>query len=137
MKIRKGVTKFVLVFKKFVIKFPNLFNGLECFYSGLSSNIEEKKWIEYSREYDNYIPYIYFISFLGFFSIQENCEEITKDTFKRLNIFEDEWTCDNKEIKYKKYSHSYHNFDDIDYKKENFGYSNKKQKIVLVDWIHG
>lgn len=116
MKIRKGCTRIVFVFRSYVIKVPNFTKNHLHFLQGCYANYAERSFCKnfkyYSLEYDKVSPTIY-CSWFGLFSIQKRVIELSRPLIK-------------KEIKYFKTT-------TIDLKYQNFGYLNNK--LVCIDYV--
>ena len=102
MKIKKGTSRIVFIFSRFVVKFPIIVNGLTIFYKELLGNCYENNY--YNNTKDKNVSKCLF-NFLGLFSIYERCYEISVLEFKRLDLikfnnFED--VCRNNIMKDKK-----------------------------------
>ena len=116
MKIKKGVTRIVLIFQTFVIKIPNFTYSHQNFLIGCTSNWNERHFCKIFKGYKDIIwnvsPSIW-CSWFGIIQIQKRCKplnrDLTKEEKRKFKI-----TCNE------------------DFKKENFGYYNNK--LVCLDY---
>jgi hypothetical protein len=76
MKIRIGVTRTVLIFKKRVLKIPSFKNGWINFIYGVEANLQERIWNGFHPVFAKVIR----SSKLGFWLIMERAEPIPKET---------------------------------------------------------
>jgi len=119
-----GTNKIVIRFGRYVVKMPNLFNDRATFFYGLYSNNAERPWKGYTEAA---IPKIYWISLLGFFSIQEYCRPLSNEEWNNIEVkISESVYC---------YKYAFDIFEDVDHKRENYGYSKITKRIVLVDYI--
>lgn len=113
-----GATRIVFIFKKFVIKIPNV-REYKLFLYGILSNLQEKTFSKMKRED---LAHVYFCSPFGLFLIMQRAE-VTSDMNERRFI----------RMIYKKYKD-----DDLrcfmiaDCKPDNWGYINGN--LVKVDY---
>lgn len=118
MTIKKGVTRIVFVFKKFVIKIPNFTYSHGNFLSGCSANWDERKYTKAFYKckdcnWNNKVAPTYYSSWFGLLNIQPRVKILNRDLTE-------------EEIIYFKES----NIEDL--KSENFGYLNNK--LVCIDY---
>lgn len=115
MKIEKGVTRIVFVFKNFVVKIPNFSVQHNHFLNGCLANWQErhywKAWV--GTDLRDMVAPTLFCSWFGLFQIQSRAIVLSND-FETPNKFE--W------------------FRDVcsDIKPSNFGYY--KDRIVCIDY---
>lgn len=114
--MRKGVTRVVFVFKKFVIKIPNFNYCHSHFLQGCYANWSERQYCKIFKNHKDYnlVAPSYFCSWFGLIQIQAKCKPLLRDL-------------SNKEIdKFKFVCKG-------DIKKENFGWY--KGKLVCLDYV--
>ncbi len=114
---RKGVTRIVFVFSKFVIKIPNFIYQHNHFLQGCYANWSERQYCKSFRNlpefYDLVIP-SHFCSWFGLIQIQARAIELDR------HLTDEEWD------KFKEVASN-------DMKKENFGYY--KGRVVCLDYV--
>lgn len=114
---RKGVTRIVFIFDRFVIKIPNFLVQHNHFLHGCLANWNEryfyKRWNKTQFKLLNKAVPSIFCSWFGLFQIQKRCEVLNRD----LTL---------EEIEEYKYLHN------GDIKKENFGYY--EGELVCLDY---
>jgi hypothetical protein len=112
MQVIQGQTRIVLVFKTFVIKFPNFLKGYRQFLYGLISNQQEK---QYSGTNKYLMPVTF--AFIGYlFIVMPKAEILTtppdKKTFEKITFLI--------------------NYPHVDYKADSFGFY--KNNLVIIDY---
>ena len=118
MQIKKGSSRIVLIFGKFVIKIPNFSYSYENFLHGILANIQENKF----SGVHNVFTRILFYCPMGLFVIMKKANPIDDLSAKEL-----------EKILNKKYKKDdYFDFIMSDFKVDNFGYINGE--IVKIDY---
>ena len=118
MKISKGATRNVLIFKQFVIKIPTI-KEYRLFLKGILANLQEKKWSGHHID----LAKVLFCSKFGLFLIMERADVISN------NI---DWASFQLMIKSK---YQYDNLQDFllsDLKPSNWGYI--RDHLVKIDY---
>ena len=119
MKIERGCTRIVFVFKKFVIKIPNLLVQYDHFLYGLLANLQEKNM--YGKHKD--LAKVFYCNKLGIFLIMEKAEVVSNDI--DIGEFCDLLTDKYKDDKLKEFMLS-------DWKPSNWGYI--RGRLVKIDY---
>ena len=90
--VDKGITRIVIKFFRFAIKFPNPFNGHLNFLIGCCSNYKERCFYKEFRKYRPISELIcpsYFCSYFGLFQIQKRCvvnhRDLTESELKKFD----------------------------------------------------
>lgn len=110
--IKRGTTRIVFVFDKFVVKIPNFLVEHRHFVYGCYCNLSERSISKTTMDITK-IAYSYFCSWFGLFQIQAKCKPKLEDlTQKEIDDYEHLHTGD--------------------YKKQNFGYYNGT--LVCLDY---
>lgn len=122
MKIKKGMTRNVIVLKNWVIKIPT-FNNYWLFIYGLISNCTE--YMNYKMYNDLPLAKIRYASKFGLFVVMEKVDEYEYNEWEKL-----ESIIDNK---YSYITGSEHEFLMEDFKPNNWGI-NKKGELVKIDY---
>jgi len=112
MFVKKGTTRIVFVFDKFVVKIPNFLVEHRHFVYGCYCNLSERSISKTTMDITK-IAYSYFCSWFGLFQIQAKCKPKLEDlTEQEIELYD-------------KYHWG-------DYKKQNFGYYNGT--LVCLDY---
>jgi len=109
----EGITRYVLIFDKFVVKFPRFWWNWFWFLTGLISNLRERGWWKMVRDSEELSPWfcpILFADPFGLIVVMPRCEPITTPELP-----------DYDQLPYK-----------ADYKVCNFG--RYKGRVVLLDY---
>lgn len=121
MKIdRKGITRIVFVFSKFVIKIPNFTYSMQHFLQGCYANWSERQYYkthkgaDYEHNMVEYVSPSYWCSWFGLIQIQARCEPMLEClTPEQQEFYKPLCSTDNK--------------------KENFGWY--KGRLVCLDYV--
>ena len=85
---KRGICRTVLIFKKFVIKFPNMRYTQRYFVSGMLNNLYERN--QYKTQKNSKLGKVYFCSFLGLFLIMKRYKllgrKLKKQEIKDLKV---------------------------------------------------
>ena len=74
MKLVKGVTRYVILTKKWAIKFPSFYNW-PLFLTGLLANMQERDWSGFN---DRLCP-VKFCCWGGWFLVMPRCEPVAEE----------------------------------------------------------
>jgi len=118
MKINKGSTRNVLVFRRFVVKIPTL-KEYRLFLNGILANLQEKEWSGHHPD----LAKVIFCTRFGLFLVMEKAEVVSNNT---------NWQSFQTMIKEKYKDDDLKEFITSDTKPSNWGYV--KNHLVKIDY---
>lgn len=120
MRIKRGATRIVFIFKQFVIKIPNI-QEYRLFLNGLLANLQEK---EFSKMNRSDLCHVKFCTKFGLILIMNKAEE--------LDIKNIDWLIFKEQLESKYENDQMKEFILSDSKPSNWGYINNK--LVKIDY---